>query len=295
MTYDDFLCCVQTRVQKALGEEVRVLLHRVPKNNGILLDGLSIQEGEEGISPTIYLNDFYLEFQRGAELPRLVEEILDLYKSSRIEGKIDTGFYKEYDNVRERVSCKLVSFELNRGLLKKVPYVRYLDLAVVFCYLMEHQDLGSGTILIYNSHLDMWRVTKEELYRQARENTLRLVPWEFYSMQEAVRELMEEQESPQDLPEPYLPMYVLTNRDRNLGASVILFDQVLSEVGERLGEDYYILPSSIHEVIVIPAGFAIPKKELEDMVREINTTQVLAQEVLSDRVYFYCCRQHSLR
>ncbi len=295
MTYDDFLCCVQTRVQKELGEEVRVLLHRVPKNNGILLDGLSIQEGEQGISPTIYLNDFYREFQKGAGIPELVEGILALYKESRIEGKIDTGFYKEYANVREHISCKLVSFDRNRKLLKKIPYVRYLDLAVVFYYLMEHKDLGSGTILIYNSHLEMWHVTKEELYRQARENALRLVPWEFYSMQEAVQELLEEGESKEDLPEPYLPMYVLTNRDRNLGASVILFDKVLSEVGERLGEDYYILPSSIHEVIVIPAGFAIPKKELEAMVREMNTTQVLAQEVLSDRVYFYCCRQHSLR
>lgn len=295
MTYEDFLCCVQTKVQQELGEEVRVLLHRIPKNNGILLDGLSIQEGEQGISPTIYLNDFYRDFQKGTEIPGLVEQILDIYQESRIEGKIDTDFYRKYENVCDRIACKLVSFERNRELLKKIPYVRYLDLAAVFYYLMEHEELGSGTILIYNSHLEMWHVTKEELYRQARENTLRLTPWEFYSIKDIVQDLMEEGGEQEEIPEPSLPMYVLTNKERNLGAAVMLFDQVLAQVGERLKEDYYILPSSIHEVIVIPAEFAIPRKELENMVREINATQVLPQEVLSDRVYYYCCRQHSLR
>ena len=99
LTYEDFLCCVQTKVQQELGEEVRVLLHRIPKNNGILLDGLSIQEGEQGISPTIYLNDFYRDFQKGTEIPGLVEQILDIYQESRIEGKstrIFTGSMKMY-------------------------------------------------------------------------------------------------------------------------------------------------------------------------------------------------------
>ena len=294
LRYEDFICCLQRMVQQEMGKEVRVSLHRVSKNNGIYLDGLSIQEGDQGIAPTIYLNDFYREFQEGSGLPQIAEQVSELYEKSKIKGKIDTSFYMNFENIREHVACKLISFERNRELLEKVPYVRYLDLAVVFYYLMEHEELGEGTILIYGSHLEMWKVTEEELYRQARENTLRLLSWEFYSMREVIQGLAGEESDEELLSESGLPMYVLTNRSRSLGAAVILFDRVLTEVGERLGEDFYILPSSVHEVIIIPSGFALPKEELEHMVREINETQVLPQEILSDRVYYYCCTQHSL-
>lgn len=294
MTYEDFTSCIQTGIQQRMGEEVQVSLHQVAKNNGISLDGISIQEGEQGIAPTIYLNDFYQEFLKGADIPRIVEQILEIYRASRIKGKIDTAFYTDYENIRGRIACKLINYQRNSELLHRIPHVRYLDLAVVFYYLLEHEELGTGTILIYRSHLEMWRISEEELYRQARENTLKLLPWEFYSMQEAILNLLEGDEQEDWLPGSSLPMYVLTNESRSMGAAVILFDQVLETVGKRLGEDFYILPSSIHEVIVIPAAFALPARELEDMVREINETQVLPQDVLSDRVYYYCRRQHSL-
>lgn len=294
LVYEDFLCCVQRMVQQKMGKEVRVSLHRVSKNNGVYLDGLSVHEDDQNIAPTIYLNDFYREFQEGCGLPKIVEQIGELYEKSKIKGKIDTGFYMNFENIRERIACKLISFERNRELLEKVPYVRYLDLAVVFYYMMEHEELGEGTILIYGSHLEMWKVTEEELYRQARENTLRLLSWEFYSMREVIRDLATEERDEELFSESCLPMYVLTNRNRSFGAAVILFDSVLAEVGDCLKEDFYILPSSIHEVIIIPAGFALPREELEHMVQEINETQLLPQEVLSERVYYYCCTQHSL-
>ena len=91
-----------------------------------------------------------------------------------------------------------------------------------------------------------------------------------------------------------IPMYVLSNKEKTMGAACILYDSILTLIGERLQDDFYILPSSIHECIVVPMNITTTKKELQEMVREINATQVIPEEVLSDEVYTYTREIHRL-
>lgn len=294
MNYDDFICFVQKEVQQKVGKEVRVQLHQVPKNNGILLDGLTIVEENCKISPTIYLNDFYREYEDGKTGEEIAEEILEIYQESKVAVSVDTSFYRDFQKVKDQIVCKLINYEKNRELLDRIPYVPYLDLAIVFYYRLEHKEIGSGTIQIYDSHLEMWQISKEELYRIARKNTENLMPYAFYSMFDVMQEIMGQDEAGEECGDEPFPMYVLTNQEKNLGAVEMVFDHILNQIGEKLQEDYYILPSSIHEVIIVPASAAPARKELEEMVQDINASQVLPQEVLSDHVYYYQCRIHSL-
>lgn len=298
MNYDDFICCVQREVQAKMGEGVRVELHRVMKNNSVQLDGLSLIELPKSISPTIYLNEYYEEYQKGTTLPEIVDEIREVYRETRLTMTLDTDFYSDFDRVKGAVAFKLINYRRNRELLKKIPYVPCMDLAVVFYYIFKDREIGRGTILIYNSHLDMWGITAQQLYDTARENTLRLLPYEFKSMMELLGDMQEEEvqgyegiEGEEDHP---VPMYVLSNCERNLGAACILYDSVLSQIGEQLGENFYILPSSIHECIVVPCSVAVEKDELGWMVREINATQIPPEEYLSDEVYVYDRENHRL-
>ena len=89
-------------------------------------------------------------------------------------------------------------------------------------------------------------------------------------------------------------MYVLSNNQRNYGAVSILYEGLLKDIGERLQEDYYVLPSSVHEVIIVPESNSPGQEELEHMIVEINETQVEPEEVLSDRAYYYSRKEARL-
>ena len=84
-----------------------------------------------------------------------------------------------------------------------------------------------------------------------------------------------------------LPLYVLTNAKMFLGAACVFYPEVLSSIGNAVQTDYYILPSSIHECIILPASSGYSREELEEIVRQVNEAQVPEQEILSNHVYFY--------
>lgn len=157
-----------------------------------------------------------------------------------------------------------------------------MDLSLV-CYLSMNRL--SGTIQIYNGHCDMWGIDEEELFRVAEENTPRICPATEKSMLELMKELMikvpeeEERESPE--------MYILSNEAKIWGAVAMLYPQRLEWIAEKLRANLYILPSSVHETLVVPARGNTEPNELVAMVREVNTSVVLADEILSDNVYFY--------
>lgn len=302
MNYEEFICFVQKNVQTQLGKEVGVELHQITKNNDVQLDGLSIVETTKSISPTIYLNDYFQEYQCGTAMAQIIDSILNIYQNNKIKVPVDTDFYTDYMRVKNNIACKVINYKKNTELLKTVPHVQYLDLAIVFYYFLKSDTLGTGTILIHDSHLKMWKITKEILYETARKNTPAMLPFEFKSMEEVMDEIeegeleeefsdvMEDQECDDDR----IPMYVLSNKEKTMGAACILYDSILTLIGERLQDDFYILPSSIHECIVVPKNIRTTKKELQEMVREINETQVIPEEVLSNEVYTYTREIHRL-
>ena len=114
-------------------------------------------------------------------------------------------------------------------------------------------------------------------------------------MREMVDILANGTKEPHEVPDPVVPMYILTTKSRCFGASALLYDHVLSEFDGLIEGDLYILPSSVHEVIVTPACGGFSGFELERMVTEINKECVPDYEVLSNRVYFYDREKDELR
>ncbi len=185
--------------------------------------------------------------------------------------------------VLDFVVYKLVNYERNRELLTRIPHLPFFDLAIVFYLLLTDEILGTATVLIHNSHLKLWNAGCSDLYRDARRNSVRLLPARLSRMSDVIRELSGEEE----FFDMELPMYVLTNEVKALGAACILYEGILDRCAKTLGEDYYILPSSIHEVILVPSSAVQEPGELCRMVRDINETQVEDTEVLSDQAYLY--------
>ena len=282
---------VKQEMGKLLGSEVRVELRRITKNNGIILEGLCILEKGSYVSPTIYLEDFYREYKDGMSLKEIAGRIYDIYEKRCRNIPFSLEYFLDFEKIKENIFCKLVNREMNQELLRDVPNVSFLDLSVVFICAVKNEEFGNDSVLIREEHRKHWKVSKELLYEYARENTFRLRPFELKSMEELIEDLVEPEE--RNLLKE-IPMYVLSNRDRVFGAAGILYDRILSSAGARLEEDFYVLPSSVHEVILVPGHVAGSEKELHAMVHEVNHTQVEPEEVLSENVYHYDRKKHCL-
>lgn len=283
MTYYQFIQAVETRMKEVVNEEIILSIYTAEKNNGVKRQGITIAQKGINISPTIYLEEYYEKYANGCELETIIQDILRLYHEVRLQKSWDEEKINSYELIEERIVYRLVNREANDGLLKEIPYVPYLNLAIIFYVMLEVNEHGTACMLIRNEHLEMWGVSANDIYNRAKENTWRILPSEFHTMR-AMMEAYNKKGS-------YVGMdilHVLTNKVRGFGAAAILYDGVLEMIADYLDDNYYVLPSSVHEVIIVseteaPWGGA----GLSEMVEEINHTQVDEEDVLSDVAYYY--------
>lgn len=285
MEYQNFLELIRDSVQKKAGEACNVRLASVLKNNRNYVDTITIINVGSNVAPAIYLAPYYQRYLNGAPVGELAEQIVEFHRQHAREEKYDLSFYTDFVQVRKRVVCRLVNYERNRELLKQVPHRRFLDLAVVYYYKLEDDTFGDAGILVKNEHMEMWDGDLEELDDAAMSNTARFMPYECIYIADVIREMtgIRLEEGCKD----QIPMYVLTNTEKSFGAAVILYQTVLEAVGERLKNDFFVLPSSVHECMIIPAMEEFKPKELREIVCEINEECVAEEEILGDTVYRY--------
>lgn len=288
MTYQEFKTNTIQVISNKLGSNFQVTLQDILKNNDTHLDGLTILANGCNLSPTIYLNPFYEQYLEGRELDAIYDEILFIYNNHTPKGNIDISFFTDYEKVKERIVFKLVNYERNKELLKKVPHIRYLDLALIFNCLLDSSREGFATILIYHHHLSFWHITVNELYELAVKNTPRLLHYHIENMADIISDIISAGD-PCLFEHSYdpLPMYILSNKSKLNGSGCILYENLLAQISAKLHSDLYILPSSIHEVLLIPTNHSKTSTELTALVEEVNSTQLLPEEILSDHVYHY--------
>ena len=221
---------------------------------------------------------------------------------------MDDGFVT-VELVKERVIYQLISLEKNRKWLKHMPYrIIGEDLAAVFVLLLGNNHSGMTTVKMNKEHLKLWGMDEEELWEMANANTPKLLPATFVSLKDVMLDLLKTQreikrtvfdeEAWDALFEPYsclidrkesqnLPLYVLSNSSQTWGASAILYPGVLREAAKKLGGDLLILPSSVHETIIVRQEVGLEYDEIAALVKEINQREVLPEDVLSDSIYLY--------
>lgn len=319
MQYDHFINYVRNTFEQMMGPEVPVRIQPVLKNNNVHLDALTILPRGQDITPSIYLNDYYRQYEEGTPLNTIIQEIRDIYESSRCAFHVDTETILNFSCARSLVAYKLINYEANRKLLETIPHVRYLDLAIIFYLLLDSDTMGDATAIITNEHLALWKTDTDTLYELAAHNTPILLEINFMSLENLMRALIiedlkqeaalyKEQEqisdegmlSDQTLEmmaddilnqytgeEEHVEMFVLTNSSRCNGAAALLYKNSLNDIADKIGGSFYILPSSIHEVILLPDNDNLEPANLADMVKEINEHDVAATEKLSDTIYYY--------
>lgn len=283
MEFHIFVEKVVATLKESLGEAYEIQVTEVVKNNNIHLTGVVITKRPANVSPTIYLNQYYQKYQEEGNFQQTVGEMMALYEQQAKKLQLDMSFFTDFTQVKERLYHKLVHYEKNKKMLEDVPHIRWNDLAVVFYYAMEQDVVGRATITIRKEHLAIWKQEEGMLFAIAQENMRRDMPELLVPMKELLEEM-----TGVELEKQYdVPMYVLTNKEKIFGASVLLYSEKLQELAEKTGKNLLILPSSVHEVLLMPDEEDREYGFYRQMVEEVNTTQVDPEEVLSYSLYCY--------
>lgn len=291
MEFTSFAEVIKEEIERRTDKNNQVKINDVIKNNGIVLKGLTILQNDSNISPTIYLNHYYEAFKNELiSIEAIVEGVLDNYEKNKVKRSIDMKSFMDFEQIKGKIIFKLVNTKRNEELLSDVPHISFLDLSIVFQCLITGDMFDNATILIHNAHLKLWGISTNELYEIAKHNAPKLQQMEIRNMKDVLCQLtFEENEDMinEDEINGETPMYVLSNKMRVYGAACILYDDILKDFASALDKDIFILPSSIHEVILLPVTGDEDYDGLKQMVKEVNETQVEPEEVLSDSVYYF--------
>ena len=247
------------------------------------------------ISPTIYLEEYYERFRCGEDVENLCYEIILCYRKHCMSMDFDIQSILSYERAKDNICFKLVNAEQNRDALNDMPHFRILDMAVVYCVLVERDEMSSASILVQNWMMERWGVTDDEISSCAIKNTQKVFPASIINMKNFLREQIEKVCMGDDdeilkellMEDDMMPVYVASNAVRTNGAGVLFYPEVLKQFADSIGSDLYVIPSSIHETLWIPATEDADSEELREMLLTVNATDVLPEEKLSDNLYFY--------
>lgn len=275
MSYEQFICAMQECISKKLSGNVSVERQEILKNNGVKNVGLVVHRKEERIAPLIYLEDFYTKYQKGASVDALAEYLIRCSEAAPGAPAWDYHQILDFCKIRNRVIYRLVNAKENAQLLKEIPHLPFLDLAIIFYVMVPTDGEADCAILIRNTHMAHWGLPISLLYEAARKNTPELCPCRIRALDELLADVTGTR------------LIILTNERGQSGATVILYAGVPEKLYQRIGANYYLIPSSVHEFIIVPDDGQIGGGELLKMLLEINETEVAPEEVLSDHIYYF--------
>ncbi len=317
MNFEEFCNKVKKSLEDYYGEEKQVEIRSVTKNNGVVLQGLMVRGKDSNLAPTIYLENFFEQYSSGRIFSEIIEEIIGLAVVNKDHLVFNPENFEMFEKAKDHIVMKLINTELNKQLLKDVPNFPFHDMSVVFFYLIEGGEGGNASILINNTHMEAWKTDPDTLYEIALKNAPVMLPAKLHKMDSLMRNIFLDdirrkfKNGVLNCPSEYDPtndswmenlademlemmkngcesrIYVLTNREKYFGASCLLYDNVLKDCAKQTGGGFYILPSSVHELILVPDKMADDVDSLSRMVREVNDTQVEDDEILGYSIYHY--------
>lgn len=309
LTFEEFCERVKDEISSLLTEEniENVRIHNVDKNNGKEYAGLVILKKGVNIAPTIYLNQYYDEYANGRFYHNILRDIAGCYQQHKPKENFDVKQVLSFESAKDNIICKLINYESNKNILKDMPHRRVEDLAIIYqVRVSEFSESEIATVKLSNAHMEMLGVDEETLYKVGMENTKRILPAHLEDMLGFLKSEMsldmanaldmDQEEADRMMENTYgggMPMYILSNRQKINGAIAVLDPDVMDEVANIVGEKYYVIPSSVHEVLIVPFNGDYDEYiNYESIVKEVNATQVSPEDVLSGKMYMVDANNH---
>lgn len=293
MTYKKFMEQVKEQILSYLPEEyanANISLQEKRRNIDQKSYALRIERPEDRIVPSIQMEGLYQMHQNGWEMNKILDTVAQMYLDSAQKQSFRVS---NYDSIKDNLYVAVLNKANNQEYLKDIVHkdIPGTDITAVLRVLCARdQENGIASFMVNKSMLEMWGIAGKDIYDLALENTKRLFPPKMVRLEDMIyggNALQSKVLQPCD-------QYALTNDAVTHGAAVMLYQNVLQQIGEATKSSFIILPSSIHELILMKDTGEWSIEELQRMVIEINRTRVRPDQVLSDEIYSYDYREQKL-
>ena len=283
MTYSEFCSELTLRLISRAKNELLPVRKTMKKNNGVFHDALILTSPGCPASPVVYLEPLYKEHLSGTPLDTIVGSVIAGLDRTPPFTLITCLDLKDPETIKDRIAFRLISKERNRLLLDTIPWIPFLDLAIVFFLKLDSDPDSTVTALIPASLSESWQLSPEDLFKIAIQNMPSLFPPQLTPLEE----LLFHNSHPGFITPNTCPLYVLTNSSGTCGAACMLYENIIKNFADRWESDVIIFPSSIHEVLIMADEKLYDYDALSQMVAEINRDVVSEEEVLSDFIYIF--------
>lgn len=288
MSIREYANKVTERMTSIMGnDEIIITSRTITKDNGIQLQGITIKKIDADVAPTFYIDDL---FKTNVDIDAVAQRLLKEYKEKTGGNFAHVGEdFTNWDKMKRKIIMRVVNTERNKEMLADMPHIEKKDLSIIFVAVIQVNNEGMATAKIHNAHMKKWGVSVDTLLKVAQDNTKTICPPLVQSLDDMIRSMMRKDGIPEEMPDmmPSSPLSIITNKNKMYGA-VYMFN---ADVLGKFETDLYILPSSVHEVLVIPTFFTDNPNVLKGMVEQVNKEEVSPEDYLSDSVYKYT---HSL-
>lgn len=297
---EEFTKQLLKHLKELFGDEATFSVHEVFKNNDTKLQALSIVKKGKDTGCNIYLDYLLPQYQQGKSIDDIVKWIAGFAERETKTVEINARLLKEtmsnYSFIRENMTIRLINWEKNRKYLKGKLCFKYLDFAIAVYTILSQEEETVGTVAVPEEYYKHWNVSKGTLLNDIITEMVQRFPPEINSLSNFLINYMTEAGLPDEadklknIKEFNSNTYILTNKMGLHGATAILYPDVLYGLAEKTGADELILlPSSIHEFIIIPKtkGMDISREYLRNITRSANNGYVSKEDFLSNNIYLY--------
>lgn len=293
MNFQEFVDKVKESIRDYLPEEFRnaeVSTQPFQKLNTSYL-GLQVKKEGQMVVPNINLDSAFKDYRESgmpieSTLRRIAEQV-------QLSPEIPTGWLSDYDQVKNHLFIRVSDAKENEAFLAMSPHKEVDGLAISYHIAFEGLHGIEASTPVSLKMMEMYGVTVEQLHADALESSQRLYPVQFSSLAEVMQKMMgveADMMPPQEGPQ----LMVLTNLQGMHGASSLFYPGQLDEIAQQMGSDFFVLPSSVHETLILADDGTADLDSLQMMVQEINRTTVAPADRLSDFVYHYDAQDHVL-
>ena len=291
MDFKEFTVRAEQDIRAALDDAspgVGVKINRVEKLQGESYTAITLTPEGTNVGMNLNANQLYGRLQHGESYDRILKSAVDQAKEQLAHiPSFNIAELSSYETARELLFVDVVSTKANAEMLSKVPHTEMEDISMVYRMQVEQLSDGAATVLINDGLMERMGITGEQLHADAMANSEQLRPVSMRTMAEVMSEMM-------GLPEEAFPMntgvpqmYVVTTQDSFHGAAAAFYPDFMDKAAREIGGDFFILPSSVHEVLLLPDDGSQNIEELKAMVTGINATEVAPADRLTDSVYHY--------
>lgn len=292
MTFEKFIVEIKKKVEEKLGNGFRLRFEEREENGNPSHRALCITKDGDHISACINLQIAYMEYTCMSEqcsLDDVAERIVKTFNDSPVPDKARAVIenIEDYEKIKDRIIYRLINTESNMDMLRDIPNIPFLDLSIIFSIYLGSLNEGEMLMKVTNQYMELLDISVDDLLEEADKNTPRLLPAYLENIEEIIRDMGNSEGAILEYGDSSFSMFVMTNRQKHNGASVILYPGLLQEYSEKLGGDILILPSSVHELILLPWKGDCDVNEIAGIIQQINAAEVPNGEVLSDHPYLY--------